>query len=92
MEKEYVFKLYLTGRTPRNEQGIANLKNFLDDEFKDQYSLEIIYVTEDSAVAHSAKIICTPTLIKELPPPPRRVVGNFTDKEKVLAGLRLSNQ
>ncbi len=90
MTKKYVFKIFLSGRTSRSEQLIANLKNFLKDEFKDQYSLEIIYVTEDTAAAESAKILCTPALIRELPPPSRRVVGDITDKKKVLAGLDLS--
>lgn len=83
--KEYILKLYLSGRTSRNKQLIANLENFLED----QYSLEIVYVTEAPELAESAKVFCTPTLIKQLPKPDRRVVGDLTDKEKVLAGLSL---
>ncbi len=90
MTKKYLFKIYLSGQTPKNEALISNLKNFLEHEFKDEYSLEIIYVSENTESTEHAKIICTPTLIKELPPPSRRVVGDLTDKEKVLAGLGLS--
>ncbi len=90
MTKKYLFKLYLSGRIPRSEQLTSKLRNILEDEFKEQFSLEIIYVLEDSASAKSAKIICTPTLIKELPPPPRRIVGDYIDKEKILTCLDLS--
>ncbi len=90
MTKKYVFRLYLSGRTPRNEKVTADLKNILEDEFKDQYSIEITYATEDPASTGRAKILCTPTLIKELPSPSRRVVGDLTDKEKVLAGLDIT--
>ncbi len=92
MTKKYLFKVFLSGRTSQSKEHIANLKNFLEHEFKDEYSLEIIYVSENIQSAEHAKIFCTPTLIKELPPPPRRVIGDLADKEKVLAGLDLSGQ
>ncbi len=90
MTKQYLFKIYLIWRTPKNEKLISNLKNILEDKFKNQYMLEIIYINENPESAESAKVMCTPTLIKELPPPQRRIIGDFTDKEKVLTGLGLS--
>ncbi len=92
MTKKYLFKIYLSERTPKNEELISNLKHFLKDKFKNQNFLDIIYIKENPELANSAKVICTPTLIKELPPPIRSVVGDLTDLEKVLAELGLSNQ
>ncbi len=92
MTKEYLFKLYLSGRTPRNRRMVKDLKSILDDRFKHQYSLEIIYVTENSASAEGEKVFSTPTLIKQLPPPSSIFVGNFTDKKKLLFAVDVSVQ
>lgn len=89
MTKKYLFKLYLSGRTPNSNMQIANLKKILEDNIKDKYSLEIIFISENPELAGQDDIICTPTLIKQLPSPPKRVVGNFTDKEKILVALDL---
>ncbi len=90
MTKKYLFKLYLSGRTPINRRMVKDLNSILDDKFKDQYSLEIIYVTEDSASAEGEKVFSTPTLIKQLPPPCIEVVGDLTDREKLLAAVNIS--
>ncbi len=92
MTEKYLFKLYLSGQTPDNEQRIANLREILNSKFKEQYSLEIIYVTENPESAVQANIFSTPALIKQSPPPPRIVIGDLTDKEKLLAAVDLSVQ
>lgn len=83
----YVLKLFVTGKTPRAELAIANIKRICEEELRGQYQLEIIDVLENPEAAESEKILATPTLIKQLPPPLRRVIGDLTDKEKVLFGL-----
>lgn len=83
----FLLRLYVTGKTPRAEQAIANLRRICEEELKGQYELQIIDVLEHPQLADDEKILATPTLIKRLPPPLRRVIGDLSDKEKVLLGL-----
>lgn len=80
----------MAGKTPRAEQAIANLKRICEQELQGRYELEIIDVIEHPERAEEARILATPTLIKELPPPLRRVIGDLSDKEKVLLGLAVA--
>lgn len=91
MPNKFLLKLYITGRTPRSEQCIANLRAICDRELADKYELEIIDVLEHPQLAEDEKILATPTLIKELPPPIRRIIGDLSDTEKVLLGLDLKD-
>jgi circadian clock protein KaiB len=86
----YVLKLFVTGKTPRTQTAITNLKRICEEELKGEYKLEIIDVLENPEAAETEKILATPTLIKQLPPPLRRVIGDLTDKEKVLFGLAVA--
>jgi circadian clock protein KaiB len=86
---KFVLKLYVTGKTPRAEQAINNLRRICEEDLRGQYELQIIDVLEHPQLAEDEKILATPTLIKRLPPPLRRVIGDLTDKEKVLLGLDL---
>ena len=85
----YILKLYVTGSSPRAAVAIANLQRICEQELRGQYELEIIDVLEHPQVAEDHKILATPTLIKQLPPPLRRVIGDLSDKEKVLFGLEV---
>lgn len=84
-----ILKLYVTGNTPRSEQAIRNIRQICDAELNEDYRLYIIDVLERPQLAEDEKIIATPTLIKELPPPLRRVIGDLNNREKVLIGLDL---
>lgn len=86
----YVLKLFVTGKTPRAELAIANIKRICDEDLHGQYELQIIDVLEHPEAAEADRILATPTLIKQLPPPLRRVIGDLTDKEKVLFGLAVT--
>lgn len=86
----YLLKLFVTGKTPRAEIAIANIRRICEAELNGRYQLEIIDVLENPEAAETEKILATPTLIKQLPPPLRRVIGDLTDKEKVLFGLAVS--
>jgi circadian clock protein KaiB len=77
----------VTGKTPRTEKAIANLRRICEEDLHGQYELQIIDVIEHPQLAEDEKILATPTLIKRLPPPLRRVIGDLSDKEKVLLGL-----
>jgi circadian clock protein KaiB len=85
----YILKLYVVGSSPRAKTAIANLQRICDDELKGQYTLEIIDVQEHPEAAESDRILATPTLVKQLPPPLRRVIGDLSDKDKVLLGLEV---
>ena len=85
----FILKLYVTGATPRAEAAIANLRRICEQELEGQYQLEIIDVLEHPQLAEDDKVLATPTLIKQLPPPLRKVIGDLSDKEKVLLGLEL---
>jgi circadian clock protein KaiB len=85
----YVLKLYVTGKTAKADTAIANLKRICEEELRGQYELHVIDVLEHPQMAEDDKVLATPTLIKRLPPPLRRVIGDLSDKHKVLLGLEV---
>ena len=89
MPVKYVLKLYVTGLTPRSQEAVKNLKKILNEDYKGVYSLRVIDVVKQPNLAEDDKILATPTLIKILPPPVRRIIGDLSNKEKVLLGLDL---
>lgn len=84
-----MFKVFLSGQTPTNWWLIENIKNILDDKIANNYSLKIIYIDEDPEAAERENIICTPTIIRSLPAPPRRFIGYLNDREivKIVQGF-----
>ncbi len=86
---KFLLKLYVTGDTPRAERAVANLRQICETELHDQYELIIVDVLENPQLAEKEKIMVTPTLVKELPPPRRRIIGDLTDTARVLLGLNL---
>ncbi len=87
---KFKLRLYITGKTPKSERAIANLKEICEKELKGLYVLQIIDVLESPQLAEDEKILATPTLIKDLPPPLKRIIGDLSDSDKVLLGLDLS--
>ena len=75
----YLLKLYIAGQTPRSQRAILNLRRICDSQSEFEYKLEIIDVLEDPEAAEEDKIMATPVLIKKLPPPVRRIIGDLTD-------------
>jgi circadian clock protein KaiB len=86
---KYLLKLYVAGGNARAEAAIANLRRICDEDLKGEYALEIIDVLKNPEAAEKERILATPTLIKQLPPPLRRVIGDLSDKDKVLLGLEV---
>ena len=87
---KYILKLYVTGQTVNSQKAIENLKNILNElSLKGKYELEIIDILEHPQLAEEEKILATPVLIKKIPPPLRMIIGDLSDKEKVLLGLDL---
>lgn len=89
LTSKYLLKLYVAGSTPRAQLAIENLKRLCESDLSGRYELEIIDVLEHPEMAEQDKILATPTLIKQLPPPLRRVIGDLSDSDKVLLGLEL---
>ncbi|MDD5723025.1 MAG: circadian clock protein KaiB [Syntrophales bacterium] len=87
---KFRLRLYITGKTPKSERAIANLKEICKKELEGLYELQIIDVLESPQLAEDEKILATPALIKDLPPPLRRIIGDLSNSEKVLLGLDLS--
>jgi circadian clock protein KaiB len=85
----YKLRLVVTGMTPRSTEAIARVKAICDEFLEGRYELEVVDIYQQPAVAKQEQIIATPTLIKKLPPPLRRLVGDLSDTQRVLLGLNL---
>lgn len=87
--KTYILKLYVAGNTPSSMRALKTLRDILDVEFRGVYALKVIDVLKNPQLAEEDKILATPTLAKILPPPVRRIIGDLSDRERVLIGLDL---
>ena len=85
----FVLKLYVTGASPRTERAIANLRHICESELAGRYTLAIVDVLEDPEAAERDRVLATPTLVKELPLPLRRVIGDLSDHARVLLALEV---
>ena len=88
-QAKHLLRLYIAGLTPRSTKAIANVKQICEEYLKDRYDLEVIDIYQQPKLAQGEQIIAAPTLIKKLPPPLRRLIGDMSDKEKFLVGIDL---
>jgi len=88
---DYVLRLYITGRTTQSESAISSLRRICAQDLGAEYDLEVIDVLDCPQVAEDQKILVTPTLVVELPAPSRRLVGDLSDRERVLLALGVQN-
>ena len=86
----YRLRLYITGRTPYSQRAIANLHDICERELRGRCDVESVDVLEDPAAAEEDKILATPTLVRKLPEPVRKIIGDLSDMEKVYIGLDVS--
>ena len=86
---KYILRLYITGTTSRSVLAITNLKKICEEYLEGRYELEVIDLYQMPALARDEQIIAAPTLIKKLPLPFRRIIGDMSNVEKVLMGLDL---
>jgi circadian clock protein KaiB len=87
--ERYQLRLYVTGTSPRSTQAIANIRSLCDEYLGGRYDLEVVDIYQQPTEAADQQIIAAPTLIQELPNPPKRLVGNLSDRDKVIVGLNL---
>jgi circadian clock protein KaiB len=92
LKQKYVLRLYITGMTPRSTQAIQNIKKICDTELHDRYDLEVIDIYQRPVLTEGEQIIATPMLIKKLPLPIRRFVGDMSDTERIVLGLDLKSK
>jgi len=92
MPQKYILKLYVVGSSVASERALINLKELISQESETVFELEMIDVTKYPQLAEDDKILAIPTLIMKLPPPVRKIIGDLSDKEKVLLGLNLIPQ
>jgi circadian clock protein KaiB len=85
----YVLRLYIAGNNLRSQMAVENVKKICEEFLKDRYDLEVIDIYQDKTKNPVDLILAAPTLIKKLPLPLRRIIGDMTRKEKVLVGLDL---
>jgi circadian clock protein KaiB len=88
---EYVLRLYITGRTTQSESAISNLRRICEQDLRAEYELDVIDVLDRPQVAEDQKILATPTLVVESPAPSQRIVGDLSDRERVLLALGVQN-
>lgn len=88
-QESYLLRLYVTGATPNSVRAIANLKRLCEEHLHGHYELEVIDLYQQPELAEAAQILAAPTLIKELPLPLRRIIGDMSNSERVLVGLDL---
>lgn len=88
----YVLRLYVTGMTPQSAQAIANIKKICEEHLYGHYELEVVDLYQNPQLVKGEQIIAAPTLIKKLPLPLRRIIGNMSDIERVLVGLDLQKK
>ncbi len=85
----YVLRLYVAGMTPRSAEAIRRVTDFCEKHLTKQYELEIIDIYQKPALAKGEQIVAVPTLVKHLPEPLRRLIGDLNDEEKLLFGMDL---
>jgi circadian clock protein KaiB len=87
----YLFRLYVSGTSPRSAIAITNVRRICDQYLPGRYELEVIDVYQQPSATKTAQVVVVPTLIKELPFPPQRFVGDMSNTERIVVGLRLKH-
>lgn len=90
MEKEiYELRLYIAGKTQKSVNALHNLKKYCEEHLKDQYVIEVIDLLVNPQLAEGDQIFAVPTLVKKVPEPVRKIIGDLSNEEKVLVGLNI---
>ena len=89
LAERYVLRLYVTGMTSRSSRAVDNLKAICDEYLEGRYDLEVIDIYQQPVLTKGEQIVAAPTLIKKLPLPMRRIIGDMSNRERVLLGLDL---
>jgi circadian clock protein KaiB len=88
-DSEYLLRLYVAGQTPRSLQAFENLKRICEEHLAGRYRIEIIDLLENPGLARGDQILALPAVVRQLPPPVKKIIGDFSNAERVLVGLDL---
>ncbi|MCC7564827.1 MAG: circadian clock KaiB family protein [Methanomicrobiaceae archaeon] len=91
-DTRYILRLYVAGMTPRSQRAIENVKAICETHLSGRYDLEVIDVYQQPERAGEAQVVAAPTLIKQLPLPLQRLIGDMSDKDRVLVGLGIQKK
>jgi circadian clock protein KaiB len=86
-KKKYELRLYIAGNTPRSVAALNNLRRYCEEHLKDIYEIEVIDLLVNPQLAEGDQILAIPTLVKKVPEPVRKIIGDLSNEEKVLVGL-----
>jgi len=89
---KYVLRLYVTGMTPRSVTAIQNIKTICEKYLEGRYDLDVVDILKQPVLARGEQIVAVPTLVKKLPLPLRRFIGDLTDTERILLGLDIKKK
>lgn len=87
--EQWNLRLYVAGQTPKSLLALANLKKYCEEHLPGRYQIEVIDLIEHPQLAEGDQIVAVPTLVRKLPPPMKRIIGDLSNKERVLVGLDL---
>jgi circadian clock protein KaiB len=85
--KQYLLRLYVAGQTPRSLQALSNLKRICEEHLSGRYKVEVIDLIQKPQLAATDQILAIPTLVRPLPKPVRKIIGDLSNTERVLVGL-----
>ena len=84
---EWILRLYVAGQTPKSMAAFANLKKICETHLQGQYEIEVVDLLVNPKLAQGDQIIAVPTLVRQLPPPVKKIIGDLAEEERVLIGL-----
>ncbi len=89
-KEKYVLRIFISGLTSRSLEAIKNLRKICEEQLEGRYSLEVIDISQQPEVITKENIVATPTLVKELPKPIRRIIGDLSNTDHVIVALNLA--
>ncbi len=89
---EWNLRLYIAGKTPNSVTALANLKQLCEEHLAGRYSIEVVDLLKQPQLARGDQILALPTLVRRLPPPLKKIIGDLSNRERVLVGLDLRSQ
>ncbi len=92
MEQSYELRLYIAGKTQKSITALKNLKKYCEEDLNCEYSIEVIDLLENPQLAEGDQILAVPTLVKKVPEPLRRIIGDLSNRDKVLVGLDIRSK
>jgi circadian clock protein KaiB len=89
MAEKFSLRLYIAGKTPKAARAINNLRKICEEHLAGRYSIEVVDLLENPALGRGDQILALPTLVRQLPPPVKKIIGDLSNTERVLVGLDL---